>query len=218
MLPFVYLLRYLLMMIGALEVIGWVINAVRGRLASEQMTVYEGAIAAGTITLSCLVVFGWMYEMLPFDGRVTRGDTTAYAWGPFRKTPDAGRAVADGWTRYNMVGYEGRSAYPEYHDVVETMDEIGQDARLRPGLVGEQRGQRTVRHDDGVDAAAALDRRLHRFDGGPVLRGVGHHAVPLPHGGRDVQELVEPGSPAALREQRRRPSVRSTWPTSECGT
>ena len=64
---------------------------------------------------------------LPFDGRVTRGDTTAYAWGPFRKTPDAGRAVADGWTRYNMVGYEGRSAYPEYHDVVETMDEIGQE-------------------------------------------------------------------------------------------
>ncbi len=35
--------------------------------------------------------------------------------------------MADGWTRYNMVGYEGRSAYPEYHDVVETMDEIGQE-------------------------------------------------------------------------------------------
>ena len=79
------------------------------------------------ITLSCLVVFGWMYEMLPFDGRVKSGDSTVYAWGPFHKTPTAGRAVADGWTRYNMVGYEGRSAYPEYHDVVQTMDEIGKE-------------------------------------------------------------------------------------------
>ena len=127
LLPFIYLTRYLLMMIGALEVIGWVVNAVRGRLASEQMTVYEGAVAAGLITLSCLVVFGWMYEVLPLDGRATSGDTTVYAWGPFRKTPDAGRAVADGWTRYNMVGYEGRPEYPEYHDVVQTMDEIGQE-------------------------------------------------------------------------------------------
>ncbi|MET0911582.1 MAG: hypothetical protein ABWZ99_19100, partial [Ilumatobacteraceae bacterium] len=54
------------------------------------------------------------------------GDTTVYAWGPFRKPTTAGRAVADGWTRYNMLGYEGRPAYPEYHDVVETMDQIGQ--------------------------------------------------------------------------------------------
>ncbi len=125
LLPFIYLMRYLLMMIGALEVIGWFFNAARGRVASAQPTAWEGALAAGVITLSCLLVFGWMYESLPFDGRVESGDTTVYAWGPLRKTPDAGRAVADGWTRYNMVGYEGRSAYPEYRDVVTTMDDIG---------------------------------------------------------------------------------------------
>ena len=51
------------------------------------------------------------------------------------------------------------------------------DRGLRPRDVGEQRGQRPVRHDDGADAAAALDRRLHRLDGGPLLRGVGHDAV-----------------------------------------
>ena len=55
----------------------------------------------------------------------------------------------------------------------------GPGPRLWPGDVGEQRGQRQVRHDDGVDAAAALDRRVHRLDGGVVLRGVRHDAVPL---------------------------------------
>ncbi len=74
---------------------------------------------------------------------------------------------------------------------------------LRPGAVGEQQRQRRVRHHDGADAASALDRRMHRLDGGPVLRGVGHDAVPLPERGGDVEAVVEPGAPAALREQRR---------------
>jgi hypothetical protein len=82
-------------------------------------------VAAGVITLSCLVVFGWMYETLPFDGRVSDGDSSVYAWGPFRKGPESGRAVADGWTRYNMLGYEGRPKYPEYNELVTTMGDIG---------------------------------------------------------------------------------------------
>jgi hypothetical protein len=127
LLPFVYLTRYLLMVIGALEVITWLVNFARERRASAQLSAVEGAFAAGAITLSCLLVFGWMYETLPFDGVRTEGDRAAYAWGPLRKPPDAGRAVADGWTRYNMLGYEGRPKYPEYHDLVTTMDEIGQE-------------------------------------------------------------------------------------------
>ena len=67
---------------------------------------------------------------------------------------------------------------------------IGARARLRPCAVGDRqpqrRRQRQVRHDDGADAAAVLDRRLHRLDGGSLLRGVGHHAVPLPGGRGDV--------------------------------
>ena len=130
LLPFVYLTRYLLMVIGALELITWIVNVARDRRASTQLNAYEGAGAAVAITLSCLVVFGWMYETLPFDGRVSRTSgeetTSVYAWGPFRKTPDAGRAVADGWTRYNMQGYEGRPKYYEYNAVVNTMDDIGE--------------------------------------------------------------------------------------------
>lgn len=127
LLPFIYLTRYMLMVIGALELFTWLINAFRNRLASSELSFGEGAVAAGAITISCLLVFGWMYESLPFDGRVSEGETTVYAWGPFRKGPDSGRAVADGWTRYNMLGYEGRSQYPAYNEVVTTMDDIGQE-------------------------------------------------------------------------------------------
>ncbi len=203
LLPFVYLTRYLLMVIGILEVLTWLVNVARNRLATAELNATEGAVAAGAIAVSLLLVFGWMYETLPFDGRVASGDSTVYAWGPFRKGPESGRAVADGWTRYNWQGYEGRSAYPEYEAVVSTMDEIGQTTRVRAGAVGEQQRQQPVRHDDGADAAPALDRRVHLVDGGVVLRGVGHDAVPLPHRGGDVGELVQPRSPVALHQQRR---------------
>ena len=133
LLPFIYLLRYFLMMIGALEVITWMINLARQRMADRELNSYESAFAAGAIGLSCLTVFGFMYETLPFDGRVvvTAGTddtaaTTTYAWGPIQKSPDAGRAVADGWTRYNWGGYEARTQFPEYHAVVTEMTDIGE--------------------------------------------------------------------------------------------
>ena len=133
LLPFVYLLRYMLMVIGGLELITWVFNAARQRLASNELNPFEGAFAASAIGLSCLIVFGFMYETLPFDGRVNGTEatedaaaTSVYAWGPFQKTADAGRAVADGWTRYNWGGYEARTQFPEYNAVVTQMDEIGQ--------------------------------------------------------------------------------------------
>ena len=44
------------------EAITWVVNAVRGWLASSQLTVAESAFGAGAIALSLLLVFGWIYE------------------------------------------------------------------------------------------------------------------------------------------------------------
>ncbi|MGI9644931.1 MAG: hypothetical protein ACR2O6_06440 [Ilumatobacteraceae bacterium] len=126
LLPFIYFTRYLLMVIGILEVITWVVNAVRQRVASSQLSVTESALGAAAIGLSLLLVFGWMYEKLPGGSHVTDGEASVYAWGPFRKGPETGRAVADGWTRYNWQGYEGRTDYPEYNAVVNTMDDIGE--------------------------------------------------------------------------------------------
>ena len=79
-------------------------------------------------------------------------------------------------------------------------------ARLRPVAVGVRQGAaRVLRHPHGPDAAAVLDRRLHRLHGGPLLRGVGHHPVPLPHAVGAVGGPVEVSaqSPVPLRGRRR---------------
>lgn len=132
LLPFFYLARYLLMVIGALELVTWMVNAARARLANRTLDDFESVGAFAAIGVSILLVFGWMYEVLPFDGTRTETNSSGeavsvYAWGPLRKTPTAGRAVADGWTRYNWTGYEGRPSYAAYNDVVTTMGEIGDE-------------------------------------------------------------------------------------------
>ena len=48
-----------------------------------------------------------------------------------------------------------------------------------------------------------LDRRLHRLDGGPLLRVVGHDAVPLPRQLGAVGRTVSSGAQPALRPARR---------------
>ena len=83
-----------------------------------------------------------------------------------------------------------RRRYPEYYAVVQTMAKIGKRAGLRARHVGVLRLAQQLRHADGADAAAVLDQRLHRIDGGPLLRGLGHHAVPLPQPERAVDLAV----------------------------
>ena len=46
-------------------------------------------------------------------------------------------------------------------------------AAAGPHVVGGQLGDRRLRHAARADAAAVLDRRAHRVDGGPLLRGRG---------------------------------------------
>ena len=83
---------------------------------------------------------------------------------------------------------EGQGGWPELAAMFATMGGLGPGPRprVRPGLLGVRRPARDLRHADGADAAAVLHRRVHRLDGGPVLRVVGHHAVPLPHAVRAV--------------------------------
>ena len=53
---------------------------------------------------------------------------------------------------------------------------------------------------------------------GPLLRGVGHDAVPLPRRGGDVEEQLEPGARAAVQGQRRLRRACSTCRTSASST
>ncbi|MYB04564.1 MAG: glycosyltransferase family 2 protein, partial [Acidimicrobiaceae bacterium] len=73
--------------------------------------------------------------------------------------------------------------------------------RLRPS--------RLLRHADGSHAAAVLDRPMHRLHGGPLLRGVGHDAVPLPDAVRDVGCSIPGPARPALRRTRCRPGDRA---------
>ena len=129
-LPLVYLVRYVLMMVGAVEVLGIAFNLVRNRRSRELPTTGFSALSLGTVGLVVLIIFGWAYQELPFDGQRTVHGQVQYAWGPFRGSHGAagnGDASGDGWSRYNFLGYEGRELYPEYYDVVQTMDRIGQE-------------------------------------------------------------------------------------------
>ncbi len=52
----------------------------------------------------------------------TRADGS-YHW-LFLSTTDS--SFVPSWARWNFTGYEGKPAYPEYHDIVQTMGDLGQ--------------------------------------------------------------------------------------------
>ncbi len=135
LLPFVYLVRYLLMMIGGYELFSLVWNAVRDRRALDQPSVWASTGFAGVSAAGVLVVLGFMFQALPFDGHTSTDDgSSLYSWGPFISTSTNADAQGDGWARYNFAGYEGRDQYyTEYHQVVTTMGRIGADESLGCG-------------------------------------------------------------------------------------
>ena len=117
-----------------------------------------------------------------------------------------------------LPGLRGQARVPRVPRHRRHDGRVGEEQRLRSRHVGARGGARPVRHADGADAVAVLDRRLHRFDGGPVLRGVVDHAVPLHQPGRAVVGAVErPTRPALRRRARRaRPSSTRASSTSRC--
>ncbi|MEO6571719.1 MAG: hypothetical protein ABIO83_09235, partial [Ilumatobacteraceae bacterium] len=135
LLPFVYLVRYLLMMVGAVEVMSLVWNAVRDRRALQAASTVAGTAMAGIASVGVLLVTGFMFQALPFDGtHQVEGASARYSWGPFVGTETNADAQGDGWSRYNFKGYEGRDQYyTEYNHVVTAMAGIGEDPSLGCG-------------------------------------------------------------------------------------
>jgi hypothetical protein len=135
-LPFLYLVRYLMMMVGAVELLSLIWNALRDRRALALPSLREATVFASIAALAVLVVGGFMYQKLPFDddAKVLDDGSTRYAWGPITATATKERAKGDGWAAYNFRGYEGRDQYyTEYYGVVTTMDSIGSDPELGCG-------------------------------------------------------------------------------------
>lgn len=126
-LPFLYLLRYMLAAIGVYEVVSYVrrVVAIERSMGDTNATPSTRVSTSilWAVTLFCLVVVGVRYQSLPFAKITSSATATKYSWGPIDFP--ASRAFSDGWARWNFEGYEGKASYGEYHDLVQTMKTLG---------------------------------------------------------------------------------------------
>ncbi len=130
LLPFLYLVRLLLCMVGIVDTVHFVIKAVRGRELSTGDLWVSGVATAAVVGVVVLVVQLFSFQEMPGGRITTKNDKSVYAWGIggwdiVTLTPNAKDALSDGWTRYNFMGYEGRPAYGEYKGLVDTMADLG---------------------------------------------------------------------------------------------
>ena len=128
-LPFLYLLRYMLAAIGVYEVVAYARRVIAIERSSGDTTATPSTSASTSIlwvvTVFCLVVVGVRYQSLPFAKVTSGANGNSYTWGPFNFP--ATRAFSDGWARWNFEGYEGKASYGEYHNLVQTMDALGKN-------------------------------------------------------------------------------------------
>ena len=127
-LPFMFLLRYMLAAIGVYEVLTYIMRVIaneRGRSVQRMNTTAWGSTVLWIFAVFSLVVIGVRFQALPGAKLVADASGTSYAWGPL-KFP-AHRAFSDGWARWNFEGYEGKTSYPEYYGIVQTMKGLGEN-------------------------------------------------------------------------------------------
>jgi hypothetical protein len=141
-LPFLYLLRYFLFVVGLYELVAF---ALRVKSIARIAQVEPGeavvldiakprdnfsfnlALLSG-FALFVLVAIGFRFQELPFGStRVNSAGQYEYVWGPLR-TKSSNDGFVDGWARWNFTGYEGKNAYGEYYGVVQTMKKLGADS------------------------------------------------------------------------------------------
>ena len=141
-LPFFYLLRYFLFVIGLYELITFALKVKSiARIAQSESGVpvvldiakprdnfsFNLALLSG-FALFVLVAIGFRFQELPFGStRVNAAGKYEYVWGPLR-TKSSNDGFVDGWARWNFTGYEGKNAYGEYYGVVQTMKKLGADS------------------------------------------------------------------------------------------
>ena len=149
-LPFFYLLRYFLMVIGIYEAAIWVASfyqlqrvgrqALKDTSAGELQPILNVGLSekfnlswVTAMTVLVVSIIGFRFQEMPF-GKVTTNAAgeAVYKWGLI-STKATNDGFVDGWSRWNFSGYEGKSAYAEYRDVVETMKNIGTDPNLGCG-------------------------------------------------------------------------------------
>ena len=147
-LPFLYLLRYMLMMIGIYETVVAVARfasleraAARVAKTGEVQTLAPSprgrlnfnVATAVVVALLAISIIGFRFQELPLATlRTAQDGSVRYGIGPFT-VPSSNDGFVDGWARWNFTGYEGKNAYGEYRAIVETMKQIGEDPRYGCG-------------------------------------------------------------------------------------
>ena len=134
LLPFLFLCRYFLVMIGIWSIATAVHRLVfveRGTTTDQPSFVTSHHLlrnaTAWIVAVGVLCIIGFRFQQLPGGSILTKADgTSQYAWGPFRAKSD-NKSFVDGWARWNFEGYEGKGAYGEYHGIVQTMKRLGED-------------------------------------------------------------------------------------------
>ena len=132
LLPFLYLVRLLLAMVGVVDTVQFVIKGWQGRALSTMQQAISGTVTAGVLGLAVLVGMLFLFREMPGAKFVTKNGKTVYSWGIggwdlITLTPTSEDAKSDGWTAYNFQGYEGRPHYGEYRSLVLTMAALGED-------------------------------------------------------------------------------------------
>ena len=169
LLPYYYLAINFMAAIAIAE-IGRLLASATRSFGLGRRAVAAAFAPAALASLVVFIAFGLTLRSLPGG---TVDDQGRYSWlGVFQTTE---RHLGPLWAAHNFNGTSARALSRVLAD--------GRDhgrgrsgVRLWPGPVGvPERTPRLVRHADGSDAVAALDRWLHRFDGRSVLRSVGYH-------------------------------------------
>lgn len=114
--PFYYLCLYLLAAIGVSE-FGRVIASLVARDVRRPLRSVRWATAVGGLAV-VLVVLGLPLRSLPFG--TTEGGR--YEWLGLSTTDSS---FVPSWARWNFAGYENKPAWPEYREIMATMDEVG---------------------------------------------------------------------------------------------
>jgi 6-pyruvoyl-tetrahydropterin synthase related domain len=128
LLPFVYLLRYLLMMVGLVEFAHVIARGARGvGVLSPHDNLTIGTVVAGVVGVSVLLIELMFFRVMPGAEYQTHNNQSVYQWGPIALSSTSKDALSDSWSRYNFTGYEDKPAYGEYRSLVTTMAQLGED-------------------------------------------------------------------------------------------
>jgi len=129
LLPFWYLCLYLLAAIGVAE-LGRTIASLLSRdpdTPRRSVTIATAVVVAlAGITVVALPLRAMPDKISIGPVKIELGGVQKdgkYHW-LFLSTKDS--SFVPSWARWNFTGYEGKPAYPEYHDIVQTMDTLGQ--------------------------------------------------------------------------------------------